>query len=511
MEGEKANHFTDYDLRITHYDIQYFAMDNELAYNQALDYLYSFVDYSLKKSSELAKADFNLDRMRALMVLLGSPEQKYPSLHVAGTKGKGSTSALMASALTAAGYKTGLYTSPHLQDYVERIQIDGRPVSHVQLVELVEQVKPHVAAVPLLTTFEITTALGFLYFAQQDVEAAVIEVGLGGRLDATNVVTPRVSVITALSYDHMAVLGNTLTLIAGEKAGIIKPGIPVVSSPQKDEARVVLERVAKERHALFTLVGRDVTFEAGKHSLEGQTLTIFNRQSPIPFGYDVSNPKSVILRVPLLGQHQVVNAATAYAALKASGLKVSDKAIRIGFTEVIWPCRFEIVRRPVPRPPSPVREPGLPRENRDYLARTGTTPLEPGLPHEPPVILDSAHNQDSFEKLAQTLEDYFPGLPIILIFGSSEDKDVAGMLAELKGRLKLVLATKAVHPRAIDPEKIVETANRLGIRAEAAASVEVALARALDLAAGGGEIVLSAGSMFVTAEVKTAWEKLNFS
>ncbi|MBE3118697.1 MAG: hypothetical protein IMZ50_08080, partial [Candidatus Atribacteria bacterium] len=168
-----------------------------------------------------------------------------------------------------------------------------------------------------------------------------------------------------------------------------------------------------------------------------------------------------------------------------------------------------IVRRPLPR---------LPCGNRDYLAGTGTTtpragtgttPLEPGLPREPPVILDSAHNQDSFEKLAQTLEDYFPGRPIILIFGSSEDKDVAGMLAALKGRLKLVLATKAVHPRAIEPEKIVETANRLGVRAEAAAPVEVALGRALDLAAGGGEIVLSAGSMFVTAEVKTAWEKLH--
>jgi dihydrofolate synthase/folylpolyglutamate synthase len=449
-------------------------MDTELAYNQALDYLYSFVDYSLKKSSELAKADFNLDRMRALMVLLGSPEQKYPSLHVAGTKGKGSTSALLASALTAAGYKTGLYTSPHLQDYVERIQIDGQPVSHVQLVELVEQVKPHVAVVPQLTTFEITTALGFLYFAQQNVEAAVIEVGLGGRLDATNVVTPRVSVITSLSYDHMAVLGNTLTLIAGEKAGIIKPGIPVVSSPQKDEARVVLERVAKERHAPLTLVGRDVLFAAGEHSLDGQTLSVSRNQKAEGRKQEAENSQeSVILRVPLLGQHQVVNAATAYAAIKASGLKVSDKAIRKGFAGVIWPCRFEIVRR------------------------------------EPPVILDSAHNQDSFEKLAQTLEGTFPDRPVLLIFGSSEDKDVAGMLAALKGRLKLVLATKAVHPRAIEPEKIVETANRIGVRAEAAVRVDVALARALDLAAGGGEIVLSAGSMFVTAEVKTAWEKIS--
>ena len=445
------------------------SMDTETAYNQALDYLYSFVDYSLKKSSELAKADFNLERMRVLMGLLGNPEQKYPSLHVAGTKGKGSTCALMASALTAAGHKTGLYTSPHLQDYVERIQIDGQPVSHGQLVELVEQVKPHVALVPKVTTFEITTALSFLYFAQQNVEAAVIEVGLGGRLDATNVVTPVVSVITALSYDHMAVLGNTLMLIAGEKAGIIKPGIPVVSSPQQEEARVVLERVAKETRARLTLVGRDVLFAAGEHSLDGQTLTVSRKQKA------ENSQESVILRVPLLGQHQVVNAATGYAALKASGLKISDEAIRQGFAGVTWPCRFEIVRR------------------------------------EPAVILDSAHNQDSFEKLIQTLEDYFPGRPVILIFGSSEDKDVAGMLSALKGRLKLVLATKAIHPRAFEPESIVETANRLGVRAEAVAPVDAALARALELSAGGGEIVLSAGSMFVTAEVKTAWEKLNLS
>ena len=449
-------------------------MDNETTYNQALDYLYSFVDYSLKKSSELAKANFNLERMRALMVLLGSPEQEYPCLHVAGTKGKGSTSALMASALTAAGYKTGLYTSPHLQDYVERIQIDGRPISHVQLVELVEQVKPHVAAVPLLTTFEITTALGFLYFAQQNVQAAVIEVGLGGRLDATNVVTPRVSVITSLSYDHMAVLGNTLTLIAGEKAGIIKPGVPVVSSPQKEDALAVLERVAKEHRAPLTLVGRELTFETGEHSLEGQTLIITNCECSFSNPRRGRSPKSVILRLPLLGQHQVVNAATAYAALKASGLKVNDEAIRKGFAGVNWPCRFEIMRR------------------------------------EPPVILDSAHNQDSFEKLAQTLEDYFPGRPVILILGLSEDKDMVGMLAALKGCLRLVLATKAVHPRAIEPEKIFETVTRLGIPVEVAAPVETALTRALELAACGGEIILSAGSMFVTSEVKTAWEKTNF-
>ena len=252
-------------------------MDTETAYNQALDYLYSYVDYSLKKSSELAKVHFELGRMRALMEMLGNPQEAYPIIHVAGTKGKGSTSALAASALTTAGYKTGLYTSPHLQDYVERIQIDGQPISHAQLVELVEELKPAVAKIPALTTFEITTALGFLYFARQNAQAAVIEVGLGGRLDATNVVTPRVAVITSLSYDHMAVLGNTLTLIAGEKAGIIKAGIPVVSAPQPDEALVVLEKISAERNSEFTLVGREVTFEGMEHSLDGQTLKILDQ------------------------------------------------------------------------------------------------------------------------------------------------------------------------------------------------------------------------------------------
>lgn len=433
----------------------------ETAYNSALDYLYSFVDYSLKHSSELAKADFSLDRMFALMDLLGNPQDQYPIVHVAGTKGKGSVCALAASALQAAGYKTGLYTSPHLLDFCERIQLGGRPVTHAQLVELVEQIKPAVAKVAKLTTFEITTALGFLHFARQKAGAAVIEVGLGGRLDATNVVTPKVAVITSLSYDHMAVLGDTLAQIAGEKAGIIKEGLPVVSAPQKDEALEVLLRVASERRAAMTLVGKDIEFESMSHSLDGQSLRL------------VDHPRrsTLDLRLPLLGAHQVENAAIAYAALKESRLDIPGGSIQKGFADVHWPARFEVVRR------------------------------------EPPVIFDSAHNQDSFARLCQALDDYFPGRPVYLIFGASEDKNIPGMFAEIGPRVKLLLATKSGHPRALEPDKIRELSDLAGIPSESAVPVEAALARALEMSEKDGSIVLSAGSMFVTAEVMSAWKR----
>ncbi|GJQ53153.1 MAG: bifunctional folylpolyglutamate synthase/dihydrofolate synthase [Anaerolineaceae bacterium] len=437
-------------------------MDIESSYNKALDYLYSFVDYSLKYSSELAKAEFNLDRMFALMEELGNPRSKYPIIHVAGTKGKGSVCALCASALRVAGYKVGLYTSPHLLDFCERIQINGEPISHGLLVELVEEIKPAVARIPKLTTFEITTALGFLAFAKQGCDAAVIEVGLGGRLDATNIVMPKVSVITSLSYDHMAVLGDTLAKIAEEKAGIIKRGVPVVSSSQKDEALEVLERVAKLEDSSFTLVGKDIKFESLSSSLDGQSLRIVDDLRLSTFN----------LQLPLLGSHQLENAATAYAALKVSGLEISDEAIQKGFAQVKWRARFEIARR------------------------------------EPPVIFDSAHNEDSFVKLRETLETYFPDKKAYLIFGASEDKNIPGMFAALKPKIQRLIVTRADHPRALEEGRIVELARQAEIESEAVSPVQSALARALELSAKDGSIVLSAGSMFVTAEVMKAWNNL---
>src|SRR5688572_611368 len=437
-------------------------MDTEVEYNKTLDYLYSFVDYSLKHSSELAKAEFNLDRVFALMEELGNPHTKYPIIHVAGTKGKGSVSALCASGLKVAGYKVGLYTSPHLLDYTERIQINGEPISHEQLVQLVEEIKPAVAKIPKLTTFEITTAVAFLAFAKQNVDAAVFEVGLGGRLDATNVVMPNVSVITSLSYDHMAVLGDTLAKIAGEKAGIIKEGVPVVSSPQKEEALQVLERVAKERNSPFILVGKDVKFERLTSSLDGQSLRIT----------DDLRPSTLDVRLPLLGFNQIENAATAYTALKTSGIEISDEAIKKGFAEVNWPARFQVVRR------------------------------------EPPVVIDSAHNRDSAFHLRKTLDEHFPGRMVTLIFGASEDKNIPGMFAVMRPKIKRLIVTRADHPRALEPEKIIELAKQAGLEGEAASPVEAAFGRTLELSEKDGSIVLAAGSMFVTAEVMVAWNKI---
>jgi dihydrofolate synthase / folylpolyglutamate synthase len=471
-------------------------MDTETAYNLALDYLYSFVDYSLKHASELAKADFNLERMFALMDSLGNPQTKYPIIHVAGTKGKGSVSALAASALTAAGYKTGLYTSPHLQDYAERIQVNGQPIPHGELAALVDEIKPTVARVPYLTTFEITTALGFLHFTRQRCDAAVIEVGLGGRLDATNIVTPRVSVITSLSLDHTLVLGDTLAKIAGEKAGIIKPGVPVVSASQKDEALEVLVRIASERGCDLTLVGQDVEFKSLSHSIEGQTLQVSlsgaQRSRIVPEGGSadyVNNSPSTTdvavapssaqgqlnLKIPLLGEHQVENAVVAYAALKTSGLDVPDKAIQKGFAATKWRSRFEIAR------------------------------------HEPPVIFESAHNQDSFAHMFQTLETYFPGRQVYLVLGASEDKNLIGMFEEMKPKIKKLIVTRADHPRALEPEVIQNVAYQAGVELEAVEPVEAAFRRALELSEKDGSIVLSAGSMFVTAEVMTAWDRIKSS
>jgi len=441
-------------------------MDNlEDAYKNALEYLYSFVDFSMQKVDTYSPARFRLERMQALVESLGNPQKAYPSIHVAGTKGKGSVSVLCASALHEAGYTVGLYTSPHLDDYAERIQVDGEFITHADLVEMVEEIKPHMAGIPELTTFEITTALALLYFGKRKVNAAVIEVGLGGRLDATNVIVPVVSVITSISYDHTSLLGDTLTEIAGEKSGIIKPGIPVVSSPQEEEARVVIEKVAQEHSSQLIQVGRDLLYEEITHSLEGQTFRVWSPKK--------SNEDSVIISIPLLGPHQMDNAATAYATLdifSQKGLTIAQDDILRGFKKVFWPGRFEIVRL------------------------------------SPPVVLDCAHNRDSAYKLRLTLEEIFPGKSILLIFGASEDKDIQGMLIELMPLVKEMMFVKSFHPRAIEPTKLVDMVQPFGHPYQIVEQIPEALEKAVQIA-GDNLIVLVTGSIFVVAEARKYMEK----
>jgi len=294
-------------------------------YAQALAYLNRLINYERSRPPVYSADHLNLERMRALLARLGHPHQAYPTIHIAGTKGKGSTAAMIDAILRAAGYRSGLYTSPHLHTFRERIRVSGEPIAPEAFALLLDQLEPHLAAVEGVTWFEAVTALGFLHFARSHVAIGVIEVGLGGRFDATNVLTPLVSVITSLSLDHMAWLGDTLDQIAFEKAGIIKPGVPVVSAPQKPEALAVLERIAAERGSPLTVIGRDVEYTPapGKGSEgEGETFSL----------------QHSAFRVALPGRHQIDNAALAITAIRqAKALSVSAKAISAGLAGVTWP------------------------------------------------------------------------------------------------------------------------------------------------------------------------------
>lgn len=445
----------------------------ETAYQHTLDYIYKFIDHSLTRNLRYSEEKFDLGRMEAFMERLGNPQNDYPVIHIAGTKGKGSTGAMIASVLQAAGYKVGFYTSPHLEDYAERIQINRQKITHSELVDLIDGMKPVIESIDSISTFEITTGAAFLYFSQQAVDVAVIEVGLGGRLDATNIVDPLVSVITSLSLDHTKVLGETLAQIAAEKAGIIKPGRPVVLAPQREEARLVVERIAKERGAPLIQVGRDFFFAPVAHSLDGQTFVAWGKdEHRLVTEFIESGGQSkwepVRLHIPLLGHHQVENAATAYAALletRKLGLNVPDSKILRGFDQVYWPGRFEIISR------------------------------------DPLIILDSAHNRDSALKLRLALDDYLPGRPVILVFGASEDKDIHGMFSELLPRIEQVVATESTHPRAVSVERLVELAYQFGRSAHAVVPIENALLRAAEIA-GHDHAILITGSLFVVAAAR---------
>ena len=435
-------------------------MADENHYTEALKFLFSFVDFSLTHQEQIAPERFELERMFDLMDKLGNPQLQYPTIHIAGTKGKGSVAAHCAAALQAAGYKTGLYTSPHLHDFRERIQIDGQRISKADFTAGIEVLKQVIPQVPGLTSYELQTALAFWYFGQKKVACAVVEVGMGGRLDSTNVLTPLVSVITNISYDHTSILGDTLAEIAGEKGGIIKPGVPVVSAPQKLKALEVLEQLASQREAEFVLVGRDIQFEPLTHSLEGQSFRVFQ-----------NGENGRTFTTQLLGRHQLENAVTAFAALQAvnrTGLSVSEQAVQRGFSSVRWPGRFEV------------------------------------FDGEPMVIFDGAHNRYSAQRLAQTIEDYLPGKPVALVFGASEDKDIAGMFAELLPKVDYVLLVRADHPRAAAVQDLSNLAADYACPVSVIDSPADFYRQASELIGNDG-VILVTGSLYVVGQLRYLW------
>lgn len=451
-------------------------MDIETKYQEALDYLYTFIDYSMTRNMRYTEDKFNLNRMHKFMELFDNPHKKFPVIHVAGTKGKGSTSALIAHALYEEGYKVGFYTSPHLHDFCERIQVDFVPIKHEEMVAIVDEMRSKIPIVAEITTFELMTAMAFIYFEKRQIDYAVIEVGLGGRLDATNVVSPSISVITSLSLDHINVLGDTLAKIAYEKGGIIKNNTPVVIAPQKDEAILVLRKIAEERNSPLIQVGKDYLYAQAAKSLSGQNFFVWPKEDQIAVNAFIESAgredwEPTKFHIPLLGFHQVQNAATAFttlAVLRQNGLKISIDSIRKGFANVVWPGRFEVINR------------------------------------RPFIVIDSAHNRESALRLRNAVDDYFPGIPVILVFGASEDKDIDGMLVELLPRVKVVITTKSIHPRAISPEDLVVKVNQMGVRAIPTQSLEEAFVQALKLA-GKENLILVAGSIFVAGGMRDIW------
>lgn len=437
-------------------------LDEQAEYHYALHWLLNFANYEIVPANVYEASKFNLDRMRALLAALGNPQEQFRAVHIAGTKGKGSTAAIAESILRAAGIKTGLYTSPHLHTFRERICVVGAMITRESLVEGVARLRAVQARFPDVTVFELMTALAFDHFARARVQIAVVEVGIGGRLDATNVITPRVSVLTSISYDHMAVLGDTLTKIAGEKAGIVKPGVPVVSAPQVDEARIVFEQVAHARNAPLTLVGRDWTWELLAENLDYQDFRVLGQVANMP------QAPSYDLRLHLLGAHQLVNATTAVAAahiLAQEGVPLTSEAVRRGVADARWAGRFEILER------------------------------------APYLIVDGAHNRDSARQLVAALDALLPGARVVWILGASSDKDIGGIFDELVPRSSELILTRSGHPRAADPHNLAKLAEGRGAEVVVAGSVAEALALARRHG-GESDVTVVTGSLFVVAEAR---------
>ena len=396
-----------------------------------------------------------LDRMAALLALLGDPQKQLRFVHITGTNGKGSTAAMLAAVLTAAGYSTGLFTSPHLRRYNERIRVDGREISDGELSALLEEVRPLLARLgEKPSQFELLTALGLLYFQRKGCDLAVLEVGMGGRLDPTNVIpVPEAAVITAVGLDHTAYLGTTVPQVAGEKAGIIKPGCEVILSHQNREVLdVVAARCADTGARLTVTAPEALTVTA--HSLDGQRFSYRDRQD---------------LRIALLGPYQTQNASAALDAadaLRRRGWTIPEEAIRRGLASASWPGRFEVLQR------------------------------------RPTVLVDGAHNPNGAAALADCLRTCLPNRPVTFVMGVMADKDSAGMLDLMAPLARSFVTVTPDSSRALDAAALAsDIRSRFGLTVRDAGTVEDGVALALS-DAGPEDAVCVFGSLYQVGTVR---------
>lgn len=434
-----------------------------ITYSEAIDYIYDLTKYGIK---------LGLKNINYLLYLLGEPHKKLKIIHVAGTNGKGSTCSSISSILQSDGYKVGLYTSPHLVDFAERIKINHKPIDRKKVSELLERIKPYIEKVANTpsynhpTFFEVITSMAFLYFFEEQVDFLVLEVGLGGRLDATNVCEPLISVITHIDYDHMDQLGNSLQEIAREKGGIIKPEGIVISSNQYEEVYNEIKKIAEEKNSLIYSVGREINYKIVKSDIKG---VIFDLKG---IYHEYKN-----LHTPLLGRHQADNSATAITAieaLKIRGVNITEKAIRVGLEKVKWTGRLEIIQ------------------------------------HKPILILDGAHNPNGVKVVRDALKEIFSYHRLILVLAIFADKDYKKMIQIIVPNADLIIATKTENSRATSPRIIAKEAaqyidqNKIIVTENIPQAINCALSNSKE-----DDLICITGSLYTVGEAKRYFDIKN--
>lgn len=441
------------------------------SYQEAMAFLYKAIDYEKLISYQYNASTFSLDRMEKLLAYIGNPHKELPCIHITGTKGKGSTAIMIAAVMECAGLVTGLFTSPHLVDLKERIQINHQKISETEFAGIMHELHPYIrhlqetapSASP--TFFEILTAIGMVYFKRKRTEMAVLEVGLGGRLDSTNVVVPLVSIITNIGFDHTAILGNTLSSIAYEKAGIIKQRVPVVSGIEGAEALSVIEKTCREKNAPLYLFGRDMWIEEVKPFEKDDTRGMICKIKTWRCTYDN-------LYLPLAGIHQAKNCALVLGTLEIlrerCAIAIHDDIIRKALSSLHCPARIEVVAK------------------------------------KPFIILDFAHTADSMRFLKKTLVENFTFRKIILVLGFSQDKDLDNILKEIVMAADAIVVTRSKNPRAATSEDLYQRIERLcGKQPVIVNNVRDAVITAKHMALED-DLICITGSAYVAGEARQA-------